>query len=513
MVAISDTKPELRLGDRALIACIQLVLPALAFAQFATRNHFSVDSYLNYYFIDTDVFPRAGRLVSWAITSLESALGINLLHAQPFWTVFFIVFTAAMGYWLSCMVIRAARLEDNRAAIVAIALGIAVSFTNVFIWEWYTFVESYLWYAATLAFSVGAVACLPKRFGFALSVACVSCAAMAYQIAVPMVAVWGALVVLAKHDFDLTRNSALELAKLLAVCACGTAIALLLPRLLDALGIIELTRSGTGSLAQIAENLRALWQLQHAYWIEGIGFLPRYSQTAFALVGAALVVFGSLRKGRGVGKTALILLALAACFGIALAPHAIVTIPWFAPRTLEPVACFWSALWVCAACLCLPNGEQIREQRLLAVAPFAVAIAAVVAFLGVQIINCQSATRAHFLANDADERFALEVEACIEDYEKKSGTEVRTLLFANDVDPTWTPYENAPYRFYGTNERATVVEWATPYLINYYTNRSFEGQKMSDEQRDQIFGEKRNDLDFDQSQVVCQGDTAYVLVY
>lgn len=118
------------------------------------------------------------------------------------------------------------------------------------------------------------------------------------------------------------------------------------------------------------------------------------------------------------------------------------------------------------------------------------------------------------MANDSDAEWGQAVAREITAYEQTTGTNVTQLVYGNDAFPTYHLTPPLRYAYYGINMRAVPVEWATPYIIEYYGGMDFESvMPIEDETKDELFGAGRDDAEFDESQVVCDGNVAYVLVY
>ena len=557
----------------ALVFGIELAVMLGAYVLFATRAHFSCDSYINYYVWDFEQHQMSGRLVSLAVLGLEYLLGFNPVHHQAATALLFALACAGLATWLEAQVL-AARRTHHAPYLVASSLCVAASLCNVFFWEWYTFTESACWYAVALALGMGCVWCLGQPGRMPGAVALAALAMMAYQVVIPMVFVWRTLVVLAGCGFCPRREDARELARATAACAGGAALGLAAPRALAALGMLGqgLARSGISRWADVAANLQALANLQRDYWIGGCNFLPRWSAAAFLVVGLSLWLAGSLRHRQGTGALGFVA-ALALCYAASLCLHLVVEEAYFSPRTLAPIGCVWSVLWLACVQLGLdtpqhawaPQAAADRTQPLLAqqgpgraersrhskagqpdasgmayaahlapapkkeladgarphalrppVRPAALGMAATLAvafFLALNVHAIHGATRAHFAVNDADAAYAAKVLSSIERYERETGVTITQLAYADDMAPTYAVLDSERYTYYGANASAVPVRWALPYLIQYCSGRSLDFRELKDTERDALFGAQRDDTAFDESQVRCEGSTAYLLVY
>lgn len=509
----------LGLRNFCVLLITQLLIPLATYGPLLLRSpHFSPDSYLNWYTLDWLTHLRGGRLVSWAITRLEILLGFNPVHHSVLSIAFFITVTALVGTALGSMVVVAARREHRLGFVVGTSLAVSVSFASIFLWEWYTFVECLPFYAAAICFAVGSVGPSLRRGWRSIvgAITLVALATMSYQVAMPMAGIWSVMVLLASDGFEVTKATVARGMRIVGCCVAGGVVGIAIPRLLSSLGLFEMTRGNPIGLDMLLENVRQLLTYQETLWVQGFDLLPSWSLVAVLAICVCAVLFGCWYLGRGFGPALSLLAPLFGCYVLSLALHLFVEHVSLIPRTLVPVSCFLSVLLMCTFGVCHDCGVAAvgRANRQPSWVPAAFAVVTCLSLLAMNVRACWGATRDHYLANDADAQWGATVASVIDRYEAETGNHIDTLWVANDTNPTYAVAPALEYASYGINMRAVPVGWATVYIVEYYGDRQFDTfGGIGDAVRDRVFGWDRDDDAFDESQVVFDGTTAYVLVY
>lgn len=504
---VTDDAHPLRMWwQRLNVFLVSLIIHAIAYAPFLSRPHFSVDGYINYFSLDTDVFLRSGRLVSWLVVSALSSLGINLLHIQLLATVLFILAFSLFATCLYNMAFADLKHEMSTLQRAVSVIAVNLSFVNVFIWEWYTFVESYAWYAVAVGLALLSLYLARKNHGLIPASMLMACAMMTYQIAIPMAAIWGIMIAVCNTRLSFDRTFYKGALRVLAVCAIGAVLGMLIPKVLEAFGVIAIDRTGTSSIEQVISNIKGLVSLQYQFWISGCNFLPKYSNIVFLVACLSCIIVLQRRSDVPVTQTLKTVLLLVACYFMSIAAHAIVASYYTPPRTLAGIYCFWSLCWACVVVLLhgRPEGNGMFEW---------VPLVIVGLFLALNIACMWDATKGHFTANEADEDYARKVVGVIEDYEHAHGIAVDTVHFANDESPTYLPTDSERYVYYGTNVLSAPTSWATVQLINYYSGRTFKGEAMSPSEMARYYPDAPNYTVFGSEQIAFDGSDAYLLVY
>lgn len=507
------------------VIAIQVLVPIMCFWVFLMRDaHFSVDGYINWFSMDYDVHMRNGRPVSWAITRLENLLGVSPLHHCILSTLLFMGLLAVIGTLVTSMIVQASSHAESVGYAAGMSLAMSLSFANMFIWEWYTFVEALPFYGAGLICVGLSVGPLLRRDwkSLLLAVTLISLATMSYQIVMPIAGIWAVIIVLVANGYEISMKTFKEGMRCVIGSVAGGAVGIAVPHLMESAGLCTLYRGGEFGIEAMLANGRSLISFQKSLWVDGMGLFPRWSVLLLVGLALACLMYGWISSGRGVSSLISLLAVLLGCYVFAIVLHLAVDTFWPAPRTLEPVACAWSALLACAFGVCYEaTGKRVDESKggeapsaRRDVIPALVAVAVCALTLVVHARSSWGATQEHFKANDSEAEWGRAVAREISEHELDTGDDIVNVVYGNDENPTYALVPPLTYTCYGINMRAVPVEWATPYIIEYYGDIDFESSSpMDEETKDRIFGDGRDDIEFDESQIAYDGDTAYVLVY
>ncbi|GAB2027632.1 hypothetical protein OfM2_15360 [Lactovum odontotermitis] len=117
-----------------------------------------------------------------------------------------------------------------------------------------------------------------------------------------------------------------------------------------------------------------------------------------------------------------------------------------------------------------------------------------------------------FKTNNLDKLYALDVQRGIENYERKSGNEIKNIAVAHDEAVRYS-YDGIKYVYKDTNIKSMVVSWGDVATINYYTNENFTKIDMDDKVFEEQFKGKNWDRFVENEQMFFEGDTLYLCIY
>lgn len=498
--------------DFLLLFLVNLGVVALAYYPLVAP-HFATDSYSAFFDLSPATPANLGRLLTALIAAFFQRLGFYPIVYQSAFTVLMFVVVA-----LCCtLVLQQFRRELalmrqagglSALAEIALAAGVLIAFVNVALQEWFLFPEVTLYFALALSLSTLAFKAWATRRGWwAVAAACLLLygALNVYQASLGFFVIPALALVIVRHQSAPVWAAWREGIGALAIGA-GCAIAnLAVTQMSIRMGWLQREIRNPGftsenlrkSVAPVLDGIAEMWD----------GFYTLMPPDVIGGMAIALLVvllLGAATRQYGWSRLILPVVALAIGLGVVFAPHLVTAIVWITPRSIAPVFALYTLLIVCVLLLC-------RDRYSTA---FVAGLAVV--FIGISVWQIHAISASHLVHNQLEQREARTIVDEIEDYERKSGTQVQSIGIVFDNETTWIypPESGVEHAFHDLNVRSMTRPWSDLAILHFVSGRHFSRALVSDEKRAELLAEEPNWTEFDaDDQVSFDGSTAYIIVY
>lgn len=114
-----------------------------------------------------------------------------------------------------------------------------------------------------------------------------------------------------------------------------------------------------------------------------------------------------------------------------------------------------------------------------------------------------------YIVNYKDKQEATEIIKQIETYEKETGNKITKIAIYHDKNTT---YVHSGIKASGDiNVRALCTDWASQFIINYYSGRRLETLKSNEEMQQKFIQQDWNQ--YDEKQIILENDTIHLCLY
>ncbi|WP_028595315.1 glucosyltransferase domain-containing protein [Paenibacillus assamensis] len=329
---------------------------------------------------------------------------------------------------------------------------------------------------------------------FIVSVLLVSSSLLLYQG-------WGALYIplsflllFLSTQGKITRQSLFSTFKIVMVYLLASIINLIYMKIIHPL-IYERVSARTGESVNIIANIKTIGDSIDDMFVTSFNILPKH---LYLLILVSLVIILIILNVR---KT----ISLLVYFGViislivmSLIPHVITSTVWIVPRSIMGLGALPGMLIIM---LCISRVDlKFKLERILKLLA--------VFFIILYSVNINKLASDTLKTNAIDREIALVIHSYIEKYEKETSQVVTKIAVRNDNNPTWC-YEGI--KCYGDYNTRSLVTFAAPKLINYYTQGNY---LLVDYDESMDSGEEKKDWNvFSEEQIKIVGDTAFVTMY
>ena len=130
-------------------------------------------------------------------------------------------------------------------------------------------------------------------------------------------------------------------------------------------------------------------------------------------------------------------------------------------------------------------------------------------FLCIQLICFARIIIDSYIVNYIDKKETAEIIEQIEEYEKESGNQITKIAIYKDENTTFV---HQGIKASGDiNVRALCTDWASRFIINYYSNRDLKEAEKDIELQEEF--SQRDWENFDEEQLVFENDTIHICLY
>lgn len=479
------------------------------------RLHFSADGYavLVGNLRDLYIHLQNGRFVTYAMRRFFATIGLGATYGPDisiYFTLTFIIVSAVSTTLILREVIRFADFTLSAEILALLDTGIALSFINGFINDWYGFSDCMDFYAIAIAGASLAAVWTSRgnttgnKWYYLGGFAGLFAGYNAYQVSIGLYVFWVMLFIWLHAgktlDIQMVKDTAIALLLCILVCLSN----ILLVKLFTGLGYIEGSRYANMNIGYIGVNSKELVSSLYSTWIKAHDQLPTGAFCGMLLLVGGILL-GVIIAGRRSGKQVVlqiiaVLLVLAGGCGAVYAPHLLSSTWWVTSRTVAFLFCIFGVLAVMCVFLC-------RNKHVLS------AILAVYAlFFLLNARSMQTASTEICATNAVEQALCQQMEYEISKYETATGKKIEKVGFVNDTDPMYS-FEFVKHGYKEQGMNSLTISWERLPCLNYYTGKLYTEVNIPDNVYREYFEGKNWNSFTAEEQMVFDGDCVYIAIF
>jgi hypothetical protein len=467
-------------------------------------RHYSVDSYT--YFADplqnNEGNLALGRFGDYFINLIVCKLNLNYVTHQFFFVSILIATFIFSSKALYSKFVKASDFDLTQK--VLIKLSIWLMYCNVFVQEWFSYVEMDFAWSLSILFMTMAVFEISSELDLKsiikITLLCIISFGF-YQATIGYFISFGIVAVYIVHKGNLNRQSFVESIKLLMCGFLSGLFNVVLIKVWQMTGKVQQTsRTESLTVEGIVDNLKVTLSAVENWVVNSNTLLPQYFLlTAISIIVALVVLSIFIEKSRS-GDILYIVLVALVCNVLVYAPHLMTSSIWMAQRTIV-------SFWVIFLVPCTFLAVKYKGKWLDKIAVGVIFLVFLLNWYKVQDISVDVIVK-----NRLDEEIAYMIQERIQNYQSGTGVTIEKIGVTTDSIPAWT-YASNNYTCYDTNLREYVVEWAAVDCINYYNNTKYKKCDISEEIYTKYFEGKNWDSLNLNEQMIFENDTVYLAGY
>lgn len=488
-----------------IILSFDLLVTILIFQGFF-REHYSVDSFTTAlsYQQNANFHIVNGRFFATILIRLIDTIGISLVRNTCFW-IFLLICASSVCCALVTDQLAKNNKIDDIASLSLISLATLIGFNNIFIAEWYKWIEATPLYIIAITCAViGAI--YFKKEGYKNKIASLVFLILTYNTYQIALGIWVFLVLIfivyQGETLAVNRKSICNICIALAMVIFTFISNLLCVKYLINKGIIAdsaISRYETVSPKNIWENFICLMNYQKTLWLSGNGMTHTPFFFVFFLICIGILAYIFFREKIALKN----ILYFATIFvgGIAAIFAPILIQKYFdvPPRRIAPLPLLFTFLLIYIA--------KSRETT----CKYIVIIASIV-FLVCSYISIDRYADDTILSNTLDKREVMQIQMSISDYEKNTGQKINSIGFEVDASIQWRwPEITTPYVSDACG-KAFSATWTRIDIINYYTNQNYKEIEVPEEIKNYYLSKDWNMFD-PEEQIIFSENCCYICVY
>lgn len=386
-------------------------------------QHFSIDSF-NTLMDDKQqayVHLTNGRFAATLLVLLIDKLGLNLVTDAAFWTVVFMGCCVLCEYYITKYVSEKSKIESAEKIII-INVGSILIFQNVFIAEWYYFLEALPIYTLAVVSVVFSALCFMKT-GWKnqlCSFFLLAAAYNSYQVTLSFYVFFVLFFILQESDFVFVKSIIYKVLKAAGFCVTVFFTNFAVTKYLIAIGKISGSRYSGLSFHNIIVNTKKVIGYQNLIWIKADGMMPGPWMLVM-LVLLIVIVFLSVRQQCNASDIVFMFVMLFGGAAVTHIPFLIQQDCWMSPRSVVPLFCIYAVLIFYIAIRC---GRNARLICLVCSCIFCCCMAESVSVYRKDIQY----------SNERDKELVMQIQSEIEEYERKNNLEILYLGFGSDAN-------------------------------------------------------------------------------
>ena len=467
-------------------------------------KHYSIDSYT--YFanpLQNNMGNLAlGRFGDYFINLIICKLNLNYVTHQFLFVGILILTFIFSSKAIYCKYVGA--FDFNTTQKVLIKISIWLMYCNVFVQEWFAYVEMDFAWSLSIMFMTMAVLEISSKLSvksmIKITLLCIISFGF-YQATIGYFISFGIIAVYIEHKGNLDRQSFFENIKLLLCGFISGLFNVVLIKVWQMTGRVQQTsRTESLTMEKLVDNFEVSLKTIVKWIVDSNTLLPKYFLIITIIVMIFLMCVSVFEQKCKCGDILYIFLVGLVCNALVYAPHLMTSTIWMAQRTIV-------SFWVIFLVPCVFLAVKFRGKWLNEIAVGVMMILLVTNWYRVQDLSVDVIAK-----NRIDEEIAYMIQERILNYQSETGVEIEQIGVLNDSAPTWR-YASNNYACYDTNLREYVVNWATVDCINFYNKTDYRKCDISEETFEKYFEGKNWDVLNLSEQMIFEKDTVYLAGY
>lgn len=445
-----------------------------------------------------------GRIGDYFTNQIVVKLGGNYVR-QQFLFVFILILTLAIvtnGLFKFFLKIYPHNLGKCARNILKIVL--ILMFSNIFLMEWFIFVEMTFIWSLSLLFMFWSVIQVRDKFTIkqmACSSILLTISVSFYQATIGFYVFFALMSVYVANDGRLDKKSFLNSVKVMVCGAVGGGFNLGFIKVMQLLGLVSVTgRTENMSVQMLLNNVRIILNNIVKWLFDAYGLLPRYTLIIFVVIIYTLLVIYFVQEKCSIFDIIYVLLLIMACNVMVYLPHLMTSAVWMAQRTIASFLIL----------ITLPVLVIIFREKKQNFLCFNFVV--LVILLGINVYEIQTISVDMIASNRIDQEVAYLINDKIVDYENATGEKINNISICKDLYPTWGN-KSIKHVCLDTNLRVFNVSHSGVHCINYYNETNYNAVEMPENVYKEYFENKNWDMLNLDEQMIFDGDTVYLASY
>lgn len=444
-----------------------------------------------------------GRFGNYIINKIAVFFDFDCIESQLICTIFLIL-CLSFATEVICRSFNKLYKNDLQKHIGRIA--VYISFCNVFLLEWFIFIEAAFQWAFSIMFMALAFMQIREEFTLKriiLSIVFQSVSVGFYQATIGYFVIFSLLWIYVYSNGVLNKKTVFLNIKALLCGALAGISNIIFIRVMQKIGrIYETSRTEQIGFQTLIHNIKSIYNDLDYILIRNFNLFPRGILIIFVCASYILVLYCIIRKigNKIFNRLIYLLFILICCRGIVYFPHIVSSQIWMAQRTLVS---FWTIISIPIIVICSLNVDKLSER-------ISLLIIGIVLFFN--IIYIQFISVEVIANNKIDEELSYYIYNRITEYEKETGITVDKIYVCNDENVSRS-HNAIHFKAFDLNKRLHSVEWSCVQCINFYNNQSYHGYNMDSAIYEEYFAGKDWNVFNVEEQLVFIDDALYLAIY
>jgi len=490
-----------RISNKNTIFKLLIFNLSILFLVYALFLNFSFSSdTLAVYVLDKDIdirgYLQGGRFTVYLIYFILNILVENYAMAQPIFQFINILCFGISATWITLIFSKVISKEK----LLILNVAVLISFINPFIVDLYTF--------AGIEWGVGILLIIisidqftrGKYMGSSISL---FLGVSTYQSYISIFLIYSICYIFLSNSYRFSKTTFISFIRILFMAASIGVLNISSTRILFFFRQVEkIGKPVQVPTTTLLDRTFLILRQNYRILLNAFGMLPKGLLIYCIIVMIGLVIINIFwvtnnimdKVQQSIYTLVVILFMEISAFLIGFIMDT--SILYFPARVIFPVFVFLSCLFIIA--LNIINVENIFKVYLMALS----------LYCGICIYYTQTNIMDVFLTNAFDKNQVLMLAKSIENYERKTGIEVKQIYTKNTK---WSYYDyiHMEYDYFTYNPKRCQ----DAHTIEYFTGEKYEVMKMDDETYNKLFANKAWNCFVPDEQLVYSGDKLYWVIY
>lgn len=445
-----------------------------------------------------------GRVGDYIINQIIVKLGGNYVKQQILFVLILILTLAFVTNGLYKFFLNIFSRELVVSAKFVLKVILVLMFCNIFLMEWFIFVEMTFIWSLSLLFMYWAVIQVRDKFSIKqmiYSILLLTASVSFYQATIGFYIFFSLLAVYIANNGKLTKISFLNSVKVIICGAFGGGFNLGFIKIMQVMGLVSVTgRTEDMTLQMLLNNIKIILDNIKMWLFSAYGLLPKYTLLIFVIIVYVLVLIYFVREKYIFSDIIYFLLMVITCNGMVYFPHLMTSTVWMAQRTIAS----FLVLITLPVCVIV-----VREKKNLLLY---LCSCLMLVLLGINVYKIQDIAVNMIASNRIDQEIAYLINDRIVKYDQEKDIKINNISICKDIYPTWGN-KSIRYVCMDTNLRVFNVSHSGVHCINYYNETEYKAVDMPEEIYKKYFENKNWDMLNLDEQMVFEGDTVYLASY